>query len=581
MNVENMSVSEILNHEAEETLIYNYNSEEDYKEAKILCGKPSGIMNFNETPHPWAVTLFDSMHARDWSPNRINVNVDALNYPQLSPVEKRAYDLVLAQLITNDSVQTQQLAIGVDKYITSPVVNCCISRQAFEECCVPWTMVLHEQKGWVRIDEIEVGDRIYSCDENLIGKFTEVTHMSSYDFNGKMVKISGINVSQIVTPNHRILYRDRNNKMRVDFAKNLVQNTPTEIKPGEEETQPKGKKFTKGYFPNTINFHSNGVVDGLGGDNLDAWSRFLVALQADGHIARDTNPNNHEVVFELARERKIKRLKTILDDLGFYYKVTPVKGTNKFKFYIKIPTSYRISKFFKDVFDLSKFSQTQARDFVFELFQWDGWDYNYPTKGYDTTVYENALFATAVSSLAGFRSWISVDEDPRSVTYSDLYRVHINTGTNYTSRGSLEVSDYLYTGPVYCPTVEGSFFLCMLDGKVSITGNSLHSRSYTVMAEDVCKNTKDIYRLHKNNPELERKNKAVADMYDRIYKDKRGEKVTIKDVLLAFVANQILEELVFPGGFATMYTLEDKMKGTSEMIAEINSMGLPTEQSVA
>lgn len=243
MNVENMSVSEILNHEAEETLIYNYNSEEDYKEARILCGKPSGIMNFNETPHTWALTLFDSMHARDWSPNRINVNVDALNYPQLSPVEKRAYDLVLAQLITNDSVQTQQLAIGVDKYITSPVVNCCIARQTFEE--------------------------------------------------------------------------------------------------------------------------------------------------------------------------------------------------------------------------------------------------------------------------------------------------------------------------------------------------ALHSRSYTVMAEDVCKNTKDIYRLHKKNSELERKNKAVADMYDRIYKDKRGEKVTIKDVLLAFVANQILEELVFPGGFATMYTLEDKMKGTSEMIAEINSMGLPVEQSAA
>lgn len=230
--MKNEEIERILNTDAEQTVIYNYNSKENYGEAKILGGRPTGIMNFNETPHQWAVTMFDNMHARDWSPNRISMEQDAINYPLLTPVEKRAFDLVLAQLITNDSVQTQQLAIGIDKYITSPVVNCCLVRQMFEE--------------------------------------------------------------------------------------------------------------------------------------------------------------------------------------------------------------------------------------------------------------------------------------------------------------------------------------------------SLHSRSYTVMAEDVCKNTAEIYRLHENNNELYNKNKAVADMYSRIYEDKKGDKIYYKDVILAFVANQILEELVLPGGFAVMYSMEEKMKGTAEMIGEIH-----------
>lgn len=227
-----MSVDEILNHPAEETVIYNYTSEEEYDRARIICGDPTGIMNFNKTPHKWATDLFDKMHARDWSPNRISLSIDAKNYQLLTPVERRAYDLVLAQLITNDSIQAQQLSIGIDKYITSPIVGCCIKRQSWEE--------------------------------------------------------------------------------------------------------------------------------------------------------------------------------------------------------------------------------------------------------------------------------------------------------------------------------------------------ALHARSYTVMAEDVCKNTEEIYNLHSKNKELSLKNQAVADMYSQIYKDKNDDIITVKDVLLAFVANQVLEELVFPGGFVTMYSMEDKMKGTSEMIGEIH-----------
>lgn len=93
-----------------------------------------------------------------------------------------------------------------------------------------------------------------------------------------------------------------------------------------------------------------------------------------------------------------------------------------------------------------------------------------------------------------------------------------------------------------------------------------HSFSYSVMAEDICQDTKRIYELWKYDEELALKNKAVADMYNVLY---QGDEPSKEDLLLAFVANQVLEELVFPSGFAFFHAIEDTMSGSSEMISEI------------
>lgn len=96
---------------------------------------------------------------------------------------------------------------------------------------------------------------------------------------------------------------------------------------------------------------------------------------------------------------------------------------------------------------------------------------------------------------------------------------------------------------------------------------SLHSNSYSVMAEDICQDTERIYELWKYDEELALKNKAVADMYNLLY---QGTEPTNEDLLVAFAANQILEELVFPSGFAFFYSIESQMVGSAEMIREIN-----------
>lgn len=113
--------------------IYNLDSVELYTDAKILGGNPSGIINYNRTPHKWAKSLWDIMRANTWHPAQVNTSADKVNYPKLSDADRRMFDLILAQLITNDSIQTNQLMDSINKYVTSPVVNACLSRQAYEE----------------------------------------------------------------------------------------------------------------------------------------------------------------------------------------------------------------------------------------------------------------------------------------------------------------------------------------------------------------------------------------------------------------------------------------------------------------
>lgn len=135
--------------------IFNQGSDERFEDEKIIGGNPNGIINFNRSPYAWAYPLYKAMLARTWFAEQVNVAKDKVMYPQLTPDEKRMYDLVLAQLITNDSIQTNQLMDRMNTYITESVVNAALARQAFEES-------LHSQSYAVMAEDIANDtDRIY------------------------------------------------------------------------------------------------------------------------------------------------------------------------------------------------------------------------------------------------------------------------------------------------------------------------------------------------------------------------------------------------------------------------------------
>ncbi len=161
--------------------IFNHESREAFDEARIIGGNPNGIMNFNQTNHKWAKTIYDNMKARTWFPAQVSIINDVSNYLNLTEDEKRMYDLVLAQLIANDSIQTNQLMDRVNSYITSPIVNACLAVQAMEEAN-------HSDSYAVMAEDIAKDtDRIYRMheyDDELTLKNSKVENMYESLYTG-------------------------------------------------------------------------------------------------------------------------------------------------------------------------------------------------------------------------------------------------------------------------------------------------------------------------------------------------------------------------------------------------------------
>lgn len=78
-----------------------------------------------------------------------------------------------------------------------------------------------------------------------------------------------------------------------------------------------------------------------------------------------------------------------------------------------------------------------------------------------------------------------------------------------------------------------------------------HALTYDDMANEICNDPIRLYTLEQEFPDLYRKNKAVTDMYAKL---NSSDKPTLDDKMLGYTANQILEELVFPGSFLTLWS---------------------------
>jgi ribonucleoside-diphosphate reductase beta chain len=96
---------------------------------------------------------------------------------------------------------------------------------------------------------------------------------------------------------------------------------------------------------------------------------------------------------------------------------------------------------------------------------------------------------------------------------------------------------------------------------------SLHSHSYAVLVDGISQNSDEIYQLWRTEPRLKSKNDHIAKVYDDLAKNPNEE-----NLVLAFVANQILEGIYFYSGFAYIYALSrnGKMHNSAQMIKFIH-----------
>ncbi len=140
--------------------IYNPNSTESVNERKIFGGNPTSMFDLNKIKYQWADHLWKTMLANTWFAEEVSMNDDKRDYLKLSAEEKIGYDRTLAQLIFMDSLQTNNLIDNVNPFITSPEINLCLVRQAYEEA-------LHSHAYAVMVESISANtEEIYDMWRN-------------------------------------------------------------------------------------------------------------------------------------------------------------------------------------------------------------------------------------------------------------------------------------------------------------------------------------------------------------------------------------------------------------------------------
>lgn len=184
-------------------------------------------------------------------------------------------------------------------------------------------------------------------------------------------------------------------------------------------------------------------------------TRLLIAASADGRY--DTKYTTH-CRMKLKKERKIKRLKMLLDKCGIEYKTgTDTDGCALFFFY----TPVRVKEYSPEWYNCP------SDIFCDEVLRWDG---TAKEQEYYTNSKNNADMVQFHFSNAGYRATISQNKSKLPLI---LYTVHYSTATfiGFIQDGQKPEKIKAPDGYKYCFTVPSSFIVVRKNNKIFITGN--------------------------------------------------------------------------------------------------------------
>ncbi|NLP49650.1 ribonucleotide-diphosphate reductase subunit beta [Bacillus sp. RO1] len=102
------------------------------RSTKIINGKSSNVLNWDDVAFSWAYPKYKKMLANFWSPFEINMSQDIKQFPHLSPQEQEAFLKIIGLLALLDSIQTDYAGKVAD-YLTDSSLNALMIMLAQQE----------------------------------------------------------------------------------------------------------------------------------------------------------------------------------------------------------------------------------------------------------------------------------------------------------------------------------------------------------------------------------------------------------------------------------------------------------------
>lgn len=296
------------------------------------------------------------------------------------------------------------------------------------------------KSGWKKFDDLDDNDQVGTYTTEGFLKFEKPEKIIKQKYSGEMYRFSAdkMPVDLVVTPNHRMVYRNK----------------------GDLTTQ-EAEKARFYYGKETI----HGALSAGGINTLSSVEKLMIAFQADGSY----NHHDRKIRFNFTKKRKVDHLIEICEEGGFDYKLTvePARPQNT-QVYINI--DFDISKDLSWV-NIDNKNYTWCKQFIEEVAKWDSCIRNDNRIKFDTSVPINAEKVQLVAMCAGYRTKYSVYKDDRSDKYSDIHSIHINK-QDYCDSQCVKQEKVQYDGYVYCVKVSSGMIIVRRNKQICVSGNS-------------------------------------------------------------------------------------------------------------
>jgi ribonucleoside-diphosphate reductase beta chain len=112
--------------------IFNPDGDDAIANRSVWFGNVTNLMQLNDVRYPWAVGLYQQMRENFWVPQKLDLTQDIVDYWNLTPEERYAFDGILSYLTFLDSVQTCNLP-HIKASITAPEISLCMAEQISQE----------------------------------------------------------------------------------------------------------------------------------------------------------------------------------------------------------------------------------------------------------------------------------------------------------------------------------------------------------------------------------------------------------------------------------------------------------------
>lgn len=351
-------------------------------------------------------------------------------------------------------------------------------------------------RGWIRHDQFVEGMKVAAVDPQTGAvRFEEpIDGVKSYEVdNVLMYSIKSPQQDQLVTPNHRMLY-----KLTYPTAEWEVK--PVEIMVLHDRVRFRasvdlvgGEEMEDFEVPES-NYHGgiaalDAPVGSIPGDLLLEWLGYYLG---DGCIIQ----NGNAVSIGAKKERKLARFEELHDDLeaqgfrvrrststaGTYFAVSHKGFTGWLESVAGIGSrGKRIPEF---VFSLP---ERQLRIVFDAMMMCDGYIDTRPGRtasAYSSMSYELASGMQLISTLLGYRAGLRGGVSGAFCKDDALlYTVTMSDSPVTEVKASKHITRQRYTGTVYCFTVSTGVFITRRNGKVAIQGNTASTSAFVAESQ--------------------------------------------------------------------------------------------------